>query len=304
MKILLVGASGYVGARLAHDIQGLGHTLKGCDTTAPSDPDIFAAFHRGTYQTLPTAFFEGTDAVLWFAGHSTVKKAHEDPWGCFTNNVDGLLQLARTAHERRIPLIYASSASLYSSANDTFMLTATEERSNPYDASKLAFDIMLNALGYRAVGLRMATVAGWSPVMRWDTVFNSMNRSSKTQGNVNVTNPSNFRGLLYIDDLSTCVVSLLGTITDGSFLAGPQQIPLSSWSGSIGTMASEIAAFWGVPVNFGADEGTYSFVVTDRSLRRHCVDSKTVYQSIGDRCAAFCSQIGWASPALKGKNHE
>lgn len=291
-NILIVGSSGYVGSRLVHDLLLEGYGVFGCDKRKDVENSRLLGFFHGAYQDLDDSFLQRIDVVLWFAGHSTVKMAQEDPWNAYNNNVSDLLALVKRLREKNIPLIYASSASLYSSIENRFSLTADEQRSNPYDASKLAFDVMLNVLDCPAVGLRMATVAGWAPCIRWETLFNSLNRSAYLNKRINVTNPSNFRGVLFIDDLSEYVLKLIKQIDAKEFPTKPIQVPLSSWSGSIGTMASEIAQYWDAPVEFGADEGTYSFVLTDRHLRQHFTPSK-FYKSIAERCNDFSKRFGW-----------
>lgn len=292
MNVLIIGSSGYVGSRLVYSLSNEGHKIYGCDTRGPVEGLKFEKFFQGLYQNLSDAFLQGIDVVLWFGGHSTVKMAQEDPWGAFNNNVNDFLALVSRLIEQKTPLIYASSASLYSSIDNKFSLTADEQRSNAYDASKLAFDVMLNVMNCQAVGLRMATVAGWAPHIRWETLFNSLNRSAYTNKKITVTNASNFRGVLFIDDLVQYVLFLLKQVQEGSFSKKPIQVPLSSWSGSIGTMASEVAYFWNVPIDFGSDDGTYSFVLTDRDLRGH-FSPKEFYKSLSEQCRAFTKRLGW-----------
>lgn len=292
MNILIVGPNGYIGSRLAYDLVRLGYKVSGCDRQACIQNLGMDKFFQGEYQQLPDEFLEDIDVVLWFAGHTTVKMAQEDPWNAFNNNVSDLLAFVKRLNSKNIPLVYASSASLYSSSCNNFSLTANEERSNPYDATKLAFDILLNVMGSRAIGLRMATVGGWAPVVRWETLFNSLNRSAHTHKCLQVTNASNFRGVLFMDDLVEYILRLLQDVKAGKFPSKPIQVPLSSWSGSIGTMASEIARFWNADIDFGADQGTYSFVLTDRLLKESFLPNQ-FYKSIAQRCQEFADRLGW-----------
>jgi hypothetical protein len=142
----------------------------------------------------------------------------------------------------------------------------------------------------------MATVSGWSPNMRWDLIFNAMNRSSAQEGIVHVTNASSFRALLFIEDLAAYVRFALNDVAAGTFRPTARQVALGSWSGTIGGLGAEIAGAWRVPTSVGADTGTYSFVISDRSLREACDSSGQFYRSIRDRCAVFAGQNGWELP--------
>lgn len=291
-NVLVIGASGYIGSRLSFDLSKFGYRVIGCDLRYPIEGIEFIDFFHQSYQDISDEQLNNIDVILWFAGHSTVAMSSADPIGSFRNNVTDLVEFFRKSNLFSIPIIYASSASIYSSSSNDHRLVADERRTNPYDSSKLSFDITINSLKYRALGLRMGTIAGWSPVMRWDTLFNATNYSAYHNGVVNITNPSNFRGILFLDDL---VQYILGTIDD--FLCGDgcpaaSQVPLASWSGSIGSLGVEVAAYWKVPVTYGGDNGTYSFVVRDQYLRKF-VKLHDIYKSISDRCSDLSKKIKW-----------
>lgn len=295
-RILLIGGSGYLGSRFAYEINKRGWMLDGCDRLPPLPGLQFNNFFQMDYADLTVEILSKYSAVLWFAGHSTVGKCIDDPAGSVHNNLTELLFFAAKLNELDIPLIYASTASIYSSEQNEFTLVADERRANIYDSGKLSFDITLNALGYRAIGLRLATVAGWAPHIRWETIFNSMNHRAYNDGRVYITNPSNFRSILFTDELADYVLRLLVNVQKKDSIKTPTQIPLSCWSGTIGALGAEIAAFWGVPLEFGPDSGTYSFVLPDSPLRSYLNDSHIFYRSIADRCRDLARSMNWRLP--------
>ncbi|ESQ80778.1 SDR family oxidoreductase [Asticcacaulis sp. YBE204] len=288
---LILGAAGYVGSALSPYLRALGHTVVGCDIR-PGEAARYDRFVQTRYQDLDDTVLTGCDIVLWFAGHSSVKISQDDPWGSFENNVFDLAHLFKRAAALSKPIIYASSASVLSSAEDTYSLVANEISANPYDAGKLAFDMLMPHLGVRAVGLRMATVSGWSPVMRWELAFNAMNRTAVEKGVVNVQNPSTFRSLLFLEDLARYVELLSDELILSPDFT-PRTVALGSWSGTIGLLASEIADYWAVPLNFGSDSGTYSFVLNDREIRRAMPETSAFYQSLRQRCERFARENQW-----------
>jgi nucleoside-diphosphate-sugar epimerase len=296
MRILLVGANGYIGSRLAVELSSDGHTIIGCDPSGASSVSPVETLYATPYQNLPESGLQGVGAILWFAGHSSVRLAEANRWASVENNVTELAAFFHRAATHGIPIIYASSASILSSATESYSLVADERRSNAYDSGKLAFDLLTPHLGCDCLGLRMATVSGWSPRMRWDLIFNAMNRSSVEERIVRVTNASSFRSLLFMEDLVIYIRSTLAAISSGTFRSGATHVALGSWSGTIGGLGAEISRAWGVPVVVGEDTGTYSFVINDRALRQAWDRGEEFYRSIRDRCAIFAQQNGWRSP--------
>lgn len=291
-RILLIGANGYVGSRIAHECIARGWPVLACDKAENSTSHSFADYFVGDYADLPEVFLEACDAALWFSGHSSVKKAEAEPAGSIRNNVVQLTELALRLARWRKPLVYASSASVLSSSSGNYSHVADEVRTNAYDAGKLAFDLIAPFLGCRAVGLRMATVSGWSPQPRWDLIFNAMNRTAATEGVVRVQNPSSFRSLLFIDDLCDYLFNLVPALCEERW-TGARRTALGSWAGTIGGLGAEIAQFWNVPIEYGQDGPTYSFVLDDKDLAAGVADVSQVRQSLIKRCELFRVQNGW-----------
>tara|TARA_B100002019_G_scaffold267943_1_gene259431 strand:+ start:1179 stop:2060 length:882 start_codon:yes stop_codon:yes gene_type:complete len=288
-NVLVIGSSGYIGSRLCYELVKQGHDVSGCDVSKPDFNQDNITFIHKNYNELVSSELKVYKCIFWFAGHSTVSKSIDDPFGSFTNNVSDLLDLSKKLDDLKIKMIYASSASLYSSSDNSFSLTANEERSNPYDSSKLSFDIVVNTLKYNVLGLRMGTVAGWAPKIRMETLFNSLNYNAYHNNLINITNASNFRAILYIDDLMSFLLDELNINLTQKITS---QVPLSSWSGSIGTLGCEVANFWNVPIHFGNDDGTYSFVATDKYLKVN-IDQSLFYKPTSERCQQFASMMNW-----------
>jgi len=300
LRVLLIGASGYLGSRFARDIGERGWGLDGCDRNPPVEGLEFDQFFITSFADLTEDTLKKYSIVLWFAGHSTVATCASDPLGSVQNNLVDLIQLSTKLNALSIPLVYASTASIYSSDSNEYSMIANERRSNIYDASKLSLDLVISGLQYRATALRLATVAGWAPHMRWDTIFNAMNRSAYRDGKVSVSNPSNFRSIVFIDELSKYVMRMVDLASAGAGAEFPKQIPLACWSGSIGSLAAEIAEFWDVPIYFGEDSGTYSFVVPDRYMFTALGSPKDFYISTAARCRKLAQQMNWKLPNKGG----
>ena len=261
------------------------HTIILCDRERGALGEA-GGFTRN-YQDLTSDTVAEADAILWFAGHSSVGQALSDPDGALANNCLDLLTLARQKRpETR--LIYASTASLYSVASrpgDPDPDPVAEGRTllnpvNPYDCSKIAFDALARCYGENLVGIRMGTVCGYSPRLRPELVFNAMNIAGLTTGRVRLANPHAWRSILFLDDLASLVTALIDA-------AGPvpKIVNAASMSLSIGQLAQDIAAFHGAEIDLGPDTPTYSFRM-DTSLAETLAGPVRPV-SLQERCAEF-----------------
>ena len=291
-RILIIGCSGYIGSYLVEAMILDGNEVSGCDLVEPLNKQLLVNFYHYNYEKLEINELCRYDLILWFAGHSSVKKACQEPVASIQNNLIGLFNLINKVSKCDIPIIYASSASVLSGDDNGFSMTAVETTSNVYDAGKLALDIVAPYCGARAIGLRLSTMSGWSPKLRKDLVFNAMNISACKEGVVRVQNSSSFRSILFIDDLANYISSTKNIIQDKKQNLSFKPVGLSSWSGSIGQLAAEIAAYWNVPVEYGADSGTYSFVVNDQYLKNNLKNTNIFYKTIAFRCDQFRNHGG------------
>lgn len=288
MKLLLVG-HGYVGSYLAQAADGEGHEVTVCDArpdALTNLTNLSNAISR-RYQDLSEDEVGAADAILWFAGHSSVGQAERDPDGALANNCFDLLALARRKRpETR--LIYASTASLYSvahRADEGEPEPVREGRTllnpvNAYDCSKIAFDALATCYAENLTGVRMGTVCGWAPMLRPELVFNAMNVAAITTGRVKVANSHAWRSILFLDDLAALVAALLHA---------PDRVPrivnAASMSLTIGQLARIVARHHGAEIDVGPDTPTYSFRM-DTAVA-HALAGPVRPLSLGERCAEF-----------------
>ena len=285
MRILLIG-HGYVGSYLRPRLEESGHRVMVCEQDAARLASVASAVHC-RYQDLTIGDLAGFDAILWFAGHSSVPMALKDPDGAIANNCLDLLQLAKRKSPRT-RLIYASTASVYSVEQVAGMGAppAMDEAEtllnpvNPYDCSKISFDSLARCFATAVTGLRLGTVCGYSPELRGELIFNAMNRTALCEGRVLVANRFSHRSLLFLDDLARYIERLLG-IADTL----PPILNAGSINVSVGELADAIAAFHGVRVEPMPDSKTYSFRMSWARITALCGAPREA--ALAQRCEEF-----------------
>jgi nucleoside-diphosphate-sugar epimerase len=97
---------------LRPSLEAAGCRVTVCEQVAAKLSGVTHAVHC-RYQELTIGDLAGFDAILWFAGHSSVPMALRDPDGAIANNCLDLLQLAKRK-PLGMRLIYASTGSVYS----------------------------------------------------------------------------------------------------------------------------------------------------------------------------------------------
>ena len=286
MRLLLIG-HGYVGSYLRTRLLDEGHDVDVCD----EDPAALAGVPNSIcrrYQWLTEEQIDHYQAILWFAGHSSVPKSLADPDGAVANNCLDLLGFARM-RPSRARLIYASTASVYSlplhCAGQAPPPELSEDMTllnplNAYDCSKISFDALARCFAENLVGLRLGTVCGMSPNLRPELIFNAMNISAMSNGFVRVSNHQAMRNILFLDNLADYVCRIVKT--DAVL---PTILNVGSMNVSIGSLADRIAAFHGVPIVNGEDSPTYSFRMDCSRLHKLMGPAQDV--SLEERCAEF-----------------
>lgn len=282
-KILLIGGCGYVGSFLREHLTQDGFDVDVCDSMMRGNPAGEPLFPLD-YAQLSIRDLREYGHVLWFAGHSSVASANQDPQGALRNNCLNLFELAqKLAPGAR--LVYASTASLYSRPVGESRPGRENDSIAPcdgaYDISKFAFDYIARQFVSRFVGLRMGTVCGHSPNLREDLVFNRMNLTALREGHVEVSNQQSLRGLLFLDDLLQCVRRCLSP--QGANIHG--FLNLASIHCRIGELAQRIARWHGVPVVKRDDSTTYSFMLdTSKARTELCMEFD---HDLEDQCERF-----------------
>lgn len=285
-SVLLIGGCGYIGSYLysrlidSFDVKVCDYQVRGNPAGIPVDASV-------DYATLSASDLSGFDAVLWFAGHSSVQQATGEPTAALENNCLNLFALVKKLSPDT-KFIYASTASLYSTrdpstppATETSLINIPAQ--NAYDISKFAFDYLASNFLGSFHGLRMGTLCGYSPNLRPELVFNAMNIAASTHGQLKLKNSSFMRTILFLSDLWIMVKNLLeNDHKPGFYNAG-------SHTCSMAELALSIASVWDAQIIYEGDSEGYSFSLDCTKMRLIC--RKDLEQpSFESRCRDFISQ--------------
>jgi len=234
-NVLVIGGAGYIGSKLRLELA----KQYSVDSVDCCWYNYDRTSRRIDYAKLTKGDLDKYDVVVLLAGHSSVASCVGpimDPW---LNNVTNFTELLRKLSKQT--LIYASSASVYGNSLPGELHKESSRKPfipvNNYDITKYALDLeAVKAIdqGEDIVGLRFGTVNGWSPYIRTDVMINAMYDSSKTTGNITVTNKHINRALLGIDDLCRAVEAVIETPRPGIY-------NLASFNTTVGDIATQVS---------------------------------------------------------------
>lgn len=235
MRILVTGAAGFIGSNVADRLLELGHIVLGFDSFDPYyDPqqkrrNIAAACANDRYQ-----FLEGDvrsdgqlkqafdlvqpEAVIHLAARAGVRASVEDPL-IYTevNEVGGLRMLMECHRRGDIPIVYASTSSVYGKST---VLPFREDDAattplSPYAASKRAGELMafsFHEIHHLPVAiLRFFTVYG--PRGRPDMAFFKFTTALVEGRPIRLHGELTERDFTFVDDIVSGVVGALNWVT-------------------------------------------------------------------------------------------
>ncbi|MES2666145.1 MAG: NAD(P)-dependent oxidoreductase [Pseudomonadota bacterium] len=185
--VLVTGAAGFIGRRIADALVARGHRVIGTDVHPPAQPtgfEVYQADVRDTTRHAPVV--AGCDAIVHCGGISGPMVLADNPAEVVDINIRGtagLLALARGVGLRRF--VGLSSVSAYGNTgtrqvvDEDTPLTAT----NAYGTSKAASDLLIQSYagnyGLSAAALRIGWVYG--PGRVTDALIQPMVRSARGQ---------------------------------------------------------------------------------------------------------------------------
>ncbi|CAN5192208.1 NAD-dependent epimerase [soil metagenome] len=230
MRILITGAAGFIGAALARVLLDRGDTVLGIDnlndyydpqlkrdrlTTLAGDRFEFAHVDFSDRSALDAAMTgQDFDSIVHLGAQAGVRYSIENPRAYVQSNLVGHMEMLELARTRKVPMVYASSSSVYG-GNTNLPFRVEDRVDRPlslYAATKKSDELMSETYAhlYRLplTGLRFFTVYGpWGrpDMAMWmfaDNILRGLPISVFNNGAMR-------RDFTYIDDIISGVVACI-----------------------------------------------------------------------------------------------
>jgi nucleoside-diphosphate-sugar epimerase len=229
MNVLVTGAAGFIGSRLAGSLLQEGHRVIGLDSFTPFYPrwmkerNLAPLSSNGRFEFLPrdlndldlTALLRRVEAVFHLAAQAGVRSS----WGrkfsdYIRNNIQNTQSLLEAAKDSGPPkFIFASSSSVYGMTSDLPMKeTSPLLPLSPYGVTKQAAEQLCTLynknFGLPTVSLRFFTVFG--PGQRPDMAFHKFLKAVLEGGEITVYGDGRqTRDFTFVDDVvEACLAAL------------------------------------------------------------------------------------------------
>src|SRR3990172_42308 len=226
MRVLITGGAGYIGSVLVRRLLDRDYDVKVVDSGffgvghLPPEAEVII----GDILEFDGKWLQDVDGVVHLAGLSNAPMADSSPSLNYMINAAGaaiVTQVCKREGVRRF--VMGSTCSLYGAAGDQEVDEDFPVKpSFPYGISKLMAERAVQCLAgdsFQPIILRLGTVIGWSPRMRYDLVANTMIQTALTEGKITVHNPLLLRPVLDVTDAADAYICTLeaGQETRGAF---------------------------------------------------------------------------------------
>tara|TARA_B100000282_G_scaffold222143_1_gene165248 strand:+ start:420 stop:1352 length:933 start_codon:yes stop_codon:yes gene_type:complete len=174
MKIFITGAAGFIGFHLARELKAYGHDVLGCDNyngmySPHLKMDRCKVLEMAEIPVknvdigfLNEAAVEDSDIIVHLAAWAGVRHSLEQPNIYTKNNILGTQGVIDIAEKLNIPVVYASSSSVYAGQKPPFMEDMNfKHHLNPYAWTKYVNECQFKHSNLpSSIGFRFFTVYG------------------------------------------------------------------------------------------------------------------------------------------------
>jgi len=212
MKILLVGAAGYIGSYLVPKLIDRGYEVTVVDLLWFGNhlPKEVPIQQKDVFQLVEDDV-RGFEQIIFLAGVSNDPMAEFSPSMNFIYNAAAPAYLGYIAKRAKVKrFISAGSCSVYGyTVNQLYDEESPAVSNYPYGISKLQGEqavLQMAERDFSVICLRQGTVGGYSPRMRLDLIVNTMFKNALQYGEIGINNPSIWRPILSIEDAGSAYI--------------------------------------------------------------------------------------------------
>jgi nucleoside-diphosphate-sugar epimerase len=257
-KVLIIGHCGYLGSVLMKYLSEQSYIVYGID--------------KGYYSTncgnsydfnyiISSKYYSEYDTIILLAGHSSPSLCENDKLGSFKNNVTNFNNLISKLSEGQ-RLLYASSASVCNGLTNAYENDKLNAPFGDYDMQKQVIEKIAEIAKCETIGMRFGTIGGYSPNPRLDSVINSLYHDGVNKKEITISNGSNFRSYLGINDACKAIAALIE-------VENPYKIyNIASGTSTINYIGEKIAFLTGSKINDVGGSNRYSFWVNSSRINK------------------------------------
>lgn len=221
-KILIVGGGGYLGTVLTKKLLQKGYGVKVLDIflfgkgplkEMENHPGL--EIIEGDIRNIMTVSeaLHGVDAVIHLAAIVGDPACKTNPIDAIETNYLATKTLAEACKYRQINrFLFASTCSVYGRGDSALTEEAPLKPLSLYAKSKITSEEGILGLGndnFAPCSLRMATLYGLSPRMRFDLVINTLTMKAVTEGKITIFGGNQWRPLLHVADAAEAYIKCI-----------------------------------------------------------------------------------------------
>lgn len=213
-RVLVIGSEGYLGSCLTDYLCNLGYECVGVDIGFFRYGVLYAPkeIRRLNFmeaRNISDAEVKEFDVVVQLAGISNDPMCSLSAKEIYEPTKDYAIQIAEICKRNNVRYIFPSSCSVYGIGADFVDESGPVAPQTPYSQNKLDIENALSRMAnddFSPIALRLATVFGPSPRIRFDLVINMLCGMAITKGKVILnSNGLAWRPHIYIDDVCEAI---------------------------------------------------------------------------------------------------
>lgn len=214
MRILIIGAQGYLGSYLGNYLTKNNYICDGLDSGFFKEGILADQLNFKIFQEdvrgIKESKIKQYDCVVMLAGISNDPFGNLNPNKIYDPTTKYALEVAKICKKYKIKFIFPSSCSVYGYSEVAANENSAVNPLTPYSQNKIDIEkelISIQGDGFYPIILRFATIFGLAPIMRFDLVINMLCGMALTKNEILLnSNGMAWRPHLHIEDACNAIM--------------------------------------------------------------------------------------------------